>query len=49
MCVETASYVSNYRRGDVWNVGVMNVQYFAVGICAAENFFKRMDTFSLNV
>jgi len=45
MCVETSSYISSYRRGDVWNVGVMKVQIFAVGICAAENYFKRMDTF----
>jgi hypothetical protein len=48
MCAETSSYVSSYRRGDMWNVGVMNVQLFAVGIGTAENYFKRVDTFYLN-
>jgi len=43
--VETSSYVISYRRGDVWNVGFVNVQLFAVVICAAENYFKRMDNF----
>jgi len=35
--VRTSPYVCCYKRGDVWNVGVVNVQLFAVGICAAEN------------
>jgi len=48
MCMETSSYVSSYRRGDMWNVGDVNVQLFAVGICATENYFKRMATFFLN-
>jgi hypothetical protein len=26
-------------------LGVVNVQLFAVGICAAENYFKLLDTF----
>jgi hypothetical protein len=46
MCVETSSYVSNYRRRDVWNVGVVNVQRFVVCICAAENSLNGWILFS---